>query len=166
MLPLNQSRQTRHLSKQVSCSDCRQLPIRFLVASVFKEIRVNDTTREVIHRLQDLGIDLDHVKFKKNNFIQFVVIDDMLDRLINDGINFEIVHENLEDFYASRLYDISSRDFDYGSMGGYYTYDEVIEHLFDLNNNYPDLVSDLQYLGCIRPHHKKADHVTRLIFGM
>ena len=36
----------------------------------------------------------------------------------------------------------------------------------DLQARFVTAVSDLQYLGCIRPHHKKADHVTRLIFGM
>jgi hypothetical protein len=36
----------------------------------------------------------------------------------------------------------------------------------DLQARFVTAVSDLQYLGCIRPHHSKADHVTRLIFGM
>ncbi len=36
----------------------------------------------------------------------------------------------------------------------------------DLQARFVTAVSDLQYLGCIRPHHNKADHVTRLIFGM
>ena len=36
----------------------------------------------------------------------------------------------------------------------------------DLQARFVAAVSDLQYLGCIRPHHRKSDHVTRLVFGM
>ena len=32
-------------------------------------------------------------------------------------------------------------------MGGYYTHDEIIEHLVDLSEDYPDIVSNLEYLG-------------------
>ena len=40
-------------------------------AGNYQEIRVNNTSLEVIHRLQDLGVDLDHVQQKKGEFIRF-----------------------------------------------------------------------------------------------
>ena len=121
--------------------------ITSLFSGNYQEIRIDDTSSEVIHRLQDLGIDLDHIQQKKGQYIQFAVPENLTSILSEDGISFHVIHENLEEFYASRLYNISSRDFDYGSMGGYYTHDEVIEHLIDLSEDYPSIVSELQYLG-------------------
>ncbi|MBC8311863.1 MAG: immune inhibitor A [Candidatus Marinimicrobia bacterium] len=118
-----------------------------LFAENYQEIRVNNTSVEVVHRLQDLGVDLDHVKQKKGEFIQFAIPANLASILSEDGIAFQIIHEDLEAYYASRLYNISSRDFDYGSMGGYYTHDEVVEHLIELSEDYPHVVSELQYLG-------------------
>ena len=118
-----------------------------LFAGNYQEIRINDISLEVIHRLQDLGVDLDHVQQKKGKYIQFAIPENLTSILLEDGITFNVIHHDLEDFYASRLYNISSRDFDYGSMGGYYTHDEVVEHLIDLSEDYPNIVSELQYLG-------------------
>ena len=119
----------------------------FLFSSNYKEIRINDISPEVIHRLQDLGVDLDHIHYKKGSFIQFSISEPLLNFIIKDGIGFTIIHDDLESFYESRLYNISSRDFDYGTMGGYYTHDEIIEHLVELSQNYSHIVSNLQYLG-------------------
>jgi len=126
--------------------------ITFLLATpfpreIYQQIRIENPTIEVIHRLQDLGIDLDHVQQKKGVFIEFAIPQPQAEILREDGIEFEITHSDLEIFYASRLYNISSRDFDYGSMGGYYTHDEVVGHLEELSNDYPNIVSELQYLG-------------------
>ena len=130
----------------------RTLSILLLfVASLFsgsyQEIRVNNTSAEMIHRLQDLGVDLDHVQQKKGEFIQFAIPENLTSVLSEDGIIFHVIHDDLEAYYVSRLYNISSRDFDYGSMGGYYTHDEVVEHLVELSEDYPNVVSELQYLG-------------------
>ena len=118
-----------------------------IFAGSYQEIRIDDTSLEVIHRLQDLGVDLDHVQQKKGEFIQFAIPENLTSALSEDGIPFHVIHDDLEAYYASRLYNISSRDFDYGSMGGYYTHDEVVEHLVELSEDYPNVVSELQYLG-------------------
>ena len=118
-----------------------------IFAGSYQEIRIDDTSLEVIHRLQDLGVDLDHVQQKKGEFIQFAIPENLTSVLSEDGITFHVIHDDLEAYYASRLYNISSRDFDYGSMGGYYTHDEVVEHLVELSEDYPNVVSELQYLG-------------------
>jgi len=118
-----------------------------IFARSYQEIRIDDTSLEVIHRLQDLGVDLDHVQQKKGEFIQFAIPENLTLVLSEDGIIFHVIYDDLEAYYASRLYNISSRDFDYGSMGGYYTHDEVVEHLVELSEDYPNVVSELQYLG-------------------
>ena len=53
----------------------------------------------------------------------------------------------MEEFYASRLTnDYESRDFELGSMGGYYTYDEIEEQLNQIHNEYPS-ITYLEVIG-------------------
>ena len=64
------------------------------------------------------------------------------------NISYTVIHENLEEFYASRLTnDYESRDFEYGSMGGYYTFSEIVENLDELYEDYPNLVSEKISIG-------------------
>ncbi|NQU67803.1 MAG: immune inhibitor A, partial [Candidatus Marinimicrobia bacterium] len=50
-------------------------------------------------------------------------------------------------FYASRLTGNITREFGYGSFGGYYNFDEAVEFLDELHLNYPEIVSDKQIIG-------------------
>ena len=120
--------------------------ILLLVSSIFskelyKEIRVSNIPFSTIPYLSSLGIDLDHI-YKDEGFIQFAISNYDLNKLELYNVQYDTIHENLEEFYASRLtndYDI--RDFELGSMGGYYTYAEIVERLDDIHSSFPDLTS-------------------------
>ncbi len=114
---------------------------------MYKQIRVNNPTTEIMYQLSTLGAELDHAEYKRGEYIEFVATNSFLNKLNDFEIQYEVIHEDLQAFYQSRLYDIESRDFDYGSMGGYYTHEEIVEHLEQLSNEYPDLVSSLQVIG-------------------
>ena len=66
--------------------------------------------------------------------------------LSSNNIDFEIIHEDIQSFYESRLIqDYESRDFEFGSMGGYYTFSEIEDNLdvkypqyFGEDKNYQD----------------------------
>ena len=65
-----------------------------------------------------------------------------------NNISYTVIHEDLEAFYASRLTNnIESRDFEYGSMGGYYTWNEIVENLDELYQDYPNLVAQKISIG-------------------
>ena len=112
----------------------------FLVSSeIYKEIRIYDYNPQLVSSIRALGIDLDHI-YKQIDYIQFAISESDLEKINSIGINYMILHENLETFYASRLTnDYESRDFELGSMGGYYTFDEIEYHLSQINNSYPEL---------------------------
>ena len=58
---------------------------------------------------------------QNEQFFKFAINDNDIKKLILNNIEFEVVHENLQQFYESRLIqDYESRDFEFGSMGGYY----------------------------------------------
>ena len=106
---------------------------------IYKEIRLENYNNSMIPFLSTIGIDLDHI-YKDEDHIQFAISNYDLDKLQSYNVNYEIIHQNLEEFYASRLTnDYESRDFELGSMGGYYTYDEIVEQLNQIHNEYPSL---------------------------
>ncbi len=116
-------------------------------AENFKQIRVSPVDDSVISELQSIGIDLDHVYQKRDVFIEFAVSESDIQRIQNKHISFEVIHEDLQSFYEQRLTSNYTREFGTGSMGGYYTFEEIVEHLNELSNNYPNLVSEVQSIG-------------------
>ena len=114
---------------------------------IYKEIKIyNDdlVNHEILH---SLGIDVDHI-YKTDQYIQFVISQYDLDKLILENISYEIIHEDIEEFYKSRLIqNYSSRDFNYGSMGGYYTFQEIEENIDELIFLYPNIISQKISIG-------------------
>ena len=79
--------------------------------------------------------------YKDDDFLKFVVNHNDLEKLSLFNVDFEILHDDIELFYASRLdNDYIDRDFELGSMGGYYTYNEIVDLIYELESSYPDLV--------------------------
>ena len=115
---------------------------------LYKEIKINNIDAELITQLHDLHIHLDHVHIDLDNSIQFAISETELKKIDLNNISYQIIHEDLEAFYASRLTnDIESRDFEYGSMGGYYTFNEIVENLDELYQDYPNLVAQKISIG-------------------
>ena len=102
---------------------------------MYKQIKINNPTTDMMYQLNKLGAELDHVNYKAGEYLEFAAPISFLNRIEHLNIDFDIVHEDLQAFYESRLYNIESRDFDYGSMGGYYTFAEIEEHLDELSND-------------------------------
>ena len=115
---------------------------------IYKEIKINNIDNELVSILNGLKVDLDHVHISSDNTIQFAVSGSDLKKINLTNISYEIIHEDLEAFYVSRLTnDIESRDFEYGSMGGYYTWNEIVENLDELFEDYPNLVAEKISIG-------------------
>ena len=107
---------------------------------IYKEIKISNLPSSTIPFLSSIGVDLDHI-YKQKDFIQFVISAYDLNKLDYYNVDYEIIHEDIQSFYASRLSNsYESRDFDLGSMGGYYTFSEIEEHLNNIANEYSDLV--------------------------
>ena len=67
---------------------------------------------------------------------------------VSANIEFDIIHQDIEEFYKSRLIqNYSSRDFNYGSMGGYYNFEEIEQNLDELTNLYPSIISNKVSIG-------------------
>jgi murein tripeptide amidase MpaA len=123
-------------------------------SEIYKQVRVYSDTPQTIFTLQESGLDIDHSFREPGQWIEFAISEIHIHLLDETNINYDIIHEDLEQFYASRLgsssrlrSDYESRDFDLGSMGGYYTFAEIEQHLDELYINYPELITEKSSLG-------------------
>ncbi|MBC8256845.1 MAG: hypothetical protein H8E85_06000 [Candidatus Marinimicrobia bacterium] len=124
------------------------LTLSLSARETYKQVRVQTPTSQSISELQSAGLDIDHSHQKAGEWIEFAISDSKLAQLNSTQLSYEIIHEDLEAFYASRLdNDYESRDFELGSMGGYYTFSEIEEQLDILYADYPNLITEKVSLG-------------------
>ena len=114
----------------------------------YKQVRVETPTTHSIIDLQSAGIEIDHSHQQPGEWIEFAIPESKIPKLNNTQLSYEIIHDDLEAYYASRLdSDYESRDFELGSMGGYYTFAEIEEKLDKLFMDYPNLITEKISLG-------------------
>ena len=125
----------------------------FLVLSVlvpneiYKQIKISHVSSDDISLFQTSGIDIDHANYEFGQFIEFAISENDIIILDNLGYDYQIINEDLQRFYESRLTNNYTREFGLGSMGGYYTLEEAIQRLDDIHEEYPDFVSEKISLG-------------------
>ncbi|MDZ7766633.1 MAG: M14 family zinc carboxypeptidase [Melioribacteraceae bacterium] len=144
----------------------RLLIILLLVTSIYasenyKQIKIFGSHSE-IKQVIDLGIALDHAHKSKDGGIVVFVSDDEFERLTKLNIRTEILIDDWKKHYEQRRkLTKSERDqlllqtaanynvtnFEFGSMGGFYTLEEVNTKIEELLQNYPSLVGGLEVIG-------------------
>lgn len=106
-----------------------------------------EITQNKMTILSQHGFDLDHgINFRENQ-IELVVTRTEIQELTKLEIDYTIQHEDLEAFYASRLTTDITREFENGSMGGYYTFSEVEQHLDQLTTECSNIISEKISIG-------------------
>ena len=121
---------------------------------LIKQIKIPyDTT--ILKQLSKLGLSVEYIS--PQGHITTTVSDMQLFKLDEMEIAYHIIIEDLLEFYESRnkgkqpeeVFQQSKRDagvvipedFTLGTMGGFFTYDELYSHLDNMNQKYPDLIS-------------------------
>jgi carboxypeptidase T len=108
---------------------------------------IPEITQNKITLLSQNGFDLDHgINFKENQ-LELVVTRSEILELNQLGINYVIQHDDLEAFYVSRLTTDLNREFENGSMGGYYTFSEVEQNLDELASECSNIISEKVSIG-------------------
>ncbi|MBK8551177.1 MAG: immune inhibitor A [Ignavibacteria bacterium] len=114
-----------------------------------------------ILKLQMNDITVEHYTGNIKEGIEVVINEEEISRLKNSGLEYEIKILNLDSDYSNRKkpspqemqksFEIMSEDniqgFSYGSMGGYYTYSEVVQKLDSMRLQFPNIISVKQNLG-------------------
>ncbi|MGE5424831.1 MAG: M14 family metallopeptidase, partial [Syntrophothermus sp.] len=127
----------------------------------YSEVKIH-TSREGLATLGRMGIPVDEGYFDKSTF-QTVIPAELLEQIRKAGFIIDVIHEDYPDFISKRNRDaareieminagIRSRSvnvsnypvpvhFELGTMGGYYTLQEVMNELDSMHALYPSLVT-------------------------
>jgi len=109
-----------------------------------------------LKQISKLGIDVTEGEYKKGAFFTTDLSNTQIEKLIDAEIQYEVLIQDVISFYSERaaneMPSSISRDlnddewpvpqnWEYGSMGGFYTLDEVMSELDDMAAMYPNLIS-------------------------
>jgi len=130
-------------------------------AENYSLVKIDARSPEDILRLQMNDITVEHYTGNFKEGIEVVINSEEILRLKNTGISYEIKIGDPDTYYSNRdapsrqemqeSFKIMSEDnidgFSFGSMGGYYTYAEVVQKLDSMRLQYPNLITVKQNLG-------------------
>lgn len=137
--------------------------IQFSIAQKFSRVKVFANEQELIN-LSSLGVPTDHGIRKKGTFLISDFSEQEIQILSTYGYTYEIEIEDVQEFYIDRLSKPNSQElknedcsgsnsgsgsfspqtpsnFNLGSMGGYLTYDEMLDELDAMYAQYPSLIT-------------------------
>jgi len=108
----------------------------------FQSVRVFNPNSETLDIIGSNGIPLDHITGKKNIYIDITATETQVEKLLDNGLILEILIDDLTSHYLNQNIPAVSRDFPLGSMQGNYTLDELNNRFDELQNQYPDIISN------------------------
>ena len=122
------------------------ITFNFLFANpeIHKHVKIN---LYFTNQLLELGIPLDHYQKNKDNSLDIILSASEIGILMNNGIEFEIMQDDITNYYLSRSRPSINRDFSLGSMLGNYTLQEAINQMDTLSILYPNFVSEKDSIG-------------------
>ncbi|MEP7319319.1 MAG: M14 family zinc carboxypeptidase [Panacibacter sp.] len=121
------------------------------------------TNEKGLQKLAAAGITIDHGDFKKGISFTSDFSEDELNIIKQSGIEHQVLIRDLSTYYAARSNDAATdksqpataacttyakpKNFKYGSMGGFYTYAEMLATLDSMASKYPKLISVKQVVS-------------------
>lgn len=135
------------------------LTLSFLSAQDYSRVRIFVTDQD-IPQLQSLGINLDHVEYRRNAYIQADLSIYEIQKLDQAGYSYQITIQDVKAFYRNQIQSFPTKtgafpcentgngteaptpnNFALGSMGGYLTYAEFLANLDSMASKYPNLIT-------------------------
>ena len=128
----------------------------------FKKIKLFINNDLDLQKVFSVQIDLEHSFAEKDGGISLFADENDFQAIVNSGLGFEILIDDWKTYYASQptltetekeFIRIESNQsfgvsgFDFGSMGGYYTFDEIAADLDEMVKNYPNLITQKFSIG-------------------
>ena len=123
---------------------------------IYSKVNVQITDANEMERLVALNFDIDHYEGASDGSISFYVTSEELKRLTIYGFSFEVTIPNFIEHY-NKLTLLDSENltkpetvangFDFGSMGGFYTFSEVEAKLDEMKTEYPNLITARESIG-------------------
>ncbi len=130
----------------------------------YSRVKVNLAQKSVVE-LAELGLSVDDGIYKKGQYFIGEFSNNEINKIESAGLEYEILIEDLTDFYLNynNIAEVEQRDynncdgsplynyttpenFEPGSFLGFLTYEEMLENLDSMTAKYPDLISPRQPL--------------------
>ncbi|GAA0871888.1 hypothetical protein GCM10009117_10340 [Gangjinia marincola] len=141
-------------------------------------------SKEQLEQLSHHGIAIDHAIFKSGNMLETEISKQEIDQLRKLGFDVTIRVEDLKEHFlrlnksstvnlrniscddsqASITYE-TPQNFNLGSMGGYFTYQEVLDELDQMHSLYPNLITSRENVGDFLTEGQPDTSVTPSIGG-
>ncbi len=119
----------------------------FAEQEIYQHIKINLHHTDQLLELYELGIPLDHYQRNKDNTLDIVLSTSEKNILVQNGINFQVIQDDLTNYYLNRSQPNIDRDFPLGSMLGNYTLLEAMNQMDTLSMLYPSFVSEKDSIG-------------------
>lgn len=143
--------------------------------TVYKKIRVDLKGKE-FKKFLALDLDIDHAKPFPGRYIDIEVPQADIDKLDQNNWKYTVIEDDLEKYYSntdrySEL-ELASRNggcdtkkcdaftgiktpanWKLGSMGGYYTYAEMLKVLDEMKSKFPNLITERKTIGNYKTHN-------------
>ena len=113
----------------------------------YYHVKINLDNNNQLLDLYELGIPLDHYQKNKDNTLDIILSRSEKNILTQNGIYFEVIQDDLTNYFLNRSQPSLDRDFQLGSMLGNYTLFEAVDQMDTLFNLYPNLVSQKDSIG-------------------
>jgi len=131
------------------------------VVEKYSKVRISIHDRNDLQQLQLAGLSLEGMKLEEN-FVEVILSEREIMKLRDIGFSYETLIDDMTKFYQERSRrsetemknleremkeKYSSGGFGFGSMGGYYTFDEVVAELDTMRMLYPNLITEKYSIG-------------------
>jgi len=119
----------------------------FAEKEIYQHIKINLHHTDQLLELYELGIPLDHYQKNKDNTLDIVLSKSEKNILVQNGINFQVIQDDLTNYYLNRSQPDVDREFPLGSMLGNYTLLEAMNQMDTLSMLYPSFISEKDSIG-------------------
>ncbi|MBI5215227.1 MAG: T9SS type A sorting domain-containing protein [Ignavibacteriae bacterium] len=115
----------------------------------YKQIRILVPDEATLTRIFESGIDHEGTTGTIGGAMEFVADPYALEQLSKKNILYTVLIDDVEKHYAQQLHKgaFNALGFGYGSMGGYYTYNEVKQQLDTMQLLYPNFITVRESIG-------------------
>ncbi len=120
-----------------------------LSTDLYKRVKVFMPDEATYRKFLSTGIDMEGAVGKIGGWVEVTLSNEELKNVNLLGFQTQVLVEDLTKYFSGRLTKIpyNALGFGDGSMGGNYTFDEVVQQLDSMRNLYPTLISEKFSIG-------------------
>lgn len=118
-------------------------------AEKYSAVKIFVPDKMFLNKILSTGIDHEGSQGRIGGWMEFVAGRFELDELARNGIEYSIITDDLSKFYQDQLkyHPRQVSGFGDGSMGGYYTFTEVLKQLDSMKSRFPGLITARDSIG-------------------